>query len=194
MSTVRTVRIFPQRFYPAVLAGTVAIVGYIGLSLVWSVPRGAAEPYCQVQLGDKIATVPCSTCENLLAEPGMAGNVDCPSPGVPQRRPAAESSVPSNSDRLTPAEQNYINDLKALGIRPTSSLKNLAQTGPAICQNLMEAYRQNGSALAGPGIKNGGASAMRRSNPNLSWDGAQGWVQSAVNNFCPDRLTGMHLQ
>jgi hypothetical protein len=154
----------------------------------------AYAPYCQVQLGDKIATVPCGTCEDVLAEPGMAGNVACPGPGVPQPPPATASPATADTEQLSPNEQQYINNLKYIGIQPTSTVKKLAQTGPTICQNLMDAYRKNGSPLAGPGLKNAAASAMRRGNPNLSWDGAQRWIQFAVNDFCPDDVTGMRLQ
>lgn len=48
-----------------------------GWSMASPLPAASAEPFCQVQLGGKIATVPCGTCEDVLAEPGMAGNVAC---------------------------------------------------------------------------------------------------------------------
>ncbi len=195
MSTQRTPKVARRHRGPTILAATAAAVWCVGWGLAWPQSVATADPpYCQVQLGGKIATVPCGTCEDVLAQPGMAGNVACPGPGLPQPPPATASPATSDTEQLGPAELQYIDDLKAIGIQPTSTVKTLAQTGPTICQNLMDAYRQNGSSLAGPGLKNAAASGMRRGNPNLSWEGAQGWVQIAVNNFCPDRVTGMRLQ
>jgi hypothetical protein len=108
---------------------------------------------------------------------------------------AAPPSVASNPVNVSPAaEQQFINDLAAIEITPTSTPKNLANTGSTICEYLTDAYRQTGSSMAGPGLKNGAASELRRGNSTITWEQAQAWVQAAVDDTCPDRVTGMHLQ
>jgi hypothetical protein len=62
--------------------------------------------------------------------------------------PAMAPSTAADPNQLSPAEQQDINDLTAIGIQPVSTVKKLAETGPTICENLTDAYRQNRSPMA----------------------------------------------
>ena len=93
---------------------------------------------------------------------------------------------------LCSTEQQFLNDLAAIGIKPTSTPKELATTAQMICGVLINGFKEYPGPDAGAGIKNRAASDLRRGNPTITWEQAQGWVQAAVNNVCPDRITGMH--
>lgn len=158
------------------LRAAMAVFLCAGWSMASPLPAASAEPFCEVQLGGKIATVPCGTCDDVLAEPGMAGNVACSNsrPGAPPR---------SDNGPLTAVDQQYLRDLDAIGIEPSSSPKKLAQTGPTICQDLRDRFHVDFAPL--PDRKRDVASEVRRGNPTITWADAQAWVQVAVNNFCP---------
>lgn len=108
--------------------------------------------------------------------------------------PSPEPNPTAHPNELSLAEQRYINDLATIGVHPTSTVKALAETGPKICELVTDAYRRNGSPMAGIGIKNSAASGLKSGSHNLSWEAAQAWVQAAIDHFCPDSQTGMHLQ
>jgi hypothetical protein len=188
-----------------IVAAGISALLIIGGPGLLSAPVVHADPpdLCQYQLADKAVTVPCGTCDDVLAEPGMAGNIACaaspPAAPVQSQPPQGEppaAGPPATSDpaQLSPAEQQYINDLAVVGIQPTSTAKNLANTGRTICEYLAEAYTQYPYPTAGPGLKDGAASMLRNGNSNLTWPQAHATVQAAVNNLCPDHVTGMHFQ
>jgi len=92
--TQRTARRVLQQGGPTLLGTAMAVLLCAGWSTASSLPTASAEPFCQVQLGGKIATVPCDTCDDVLAEPGIAGNVAC-SDSPPAVAPPARSGVGS---------------------------------------------------------------------------------------------------
>lgn len=195
MPAKQTANVVLQHSGPTLLRVAMAVLLCTGWSMASPLPAASAEPFCQVQLGGKIATVPCGTCEDVLAEPGMAGNFACTNPPVPDPRSAiAPPARSDDAERLSPVDQQYVDELRIFGIGPRSTVKRLAETGPATCQVLTDAYRQRGSPSAGPHLKNVAASGLQESNPGLSWESSIGWVEAAVRHFCPDRVTGMRLE
>lgn len=175
-----------------------ALVGGAG-SLVVAPALATPPTYCQSDLGGRVVTVLCTTCEDMLSQPGMAGNVDCsalrPIPAdLSQPSAAGLPPAPGDPGQLNSIEQKYLADLAAIQIHPTSTAEKLAGTGNIFCGHLIDAYRRYPGPAAARGVKDGLASTIIAGNPGLTWDQAVGWVQAAVNSFCPDRITGMYYQ
>ncbi len=207
-----------HRFVAAAFPIAVLVVG---LAPSMAAPAAASPAFCEHQLGDKVVTVPCG--DDALAEPGMAGNLGgyepttgqpfveepdegctfwwmCPvKPPMPVTGPTGPggASIPAGTGaagELNSIEQSYLADLAAIQIRPTATAKKLAESGGVYCGHLMEMYQRYPGPMAAQGVKDGLASRIIAGNPGLAWNQAVGWVQAAVDNFCPDRVTGMYYQ
>lgn len=109
----------PQHCASVLPRVVVAIFLCAGWSLASPSPLASAEPLCQVQLGGKIATVPCGTCEDVLAEPGMAGNVACS-----EVRPAVTPP---------PAQQSHVGQGDVPGMRHDPCVVSRAAIAASTC-------------------------------------------------------------
>lgn len=123
----------------------------------WSMtpPSASAVPFCQVRLGDKVATVPCGTCEDVLAEPGMAGNVSCtdtrPATRPPARSGAGSARPPRGRPPLPDADAQGF--LKYPGARcnytnPAVAIARTAQSAVVICRTDVGRFYYRGFGLA----------------------------------------------
>lgn len=151
-----------------VAASAVAILIIGGFALL-AAPTVHTDPpdLCQQQLGDKVVTVPCGTCDDILAEPGMGGNVACPA------SPAA--SVPG---QLSQAEQHYLDDLDQY-VHPRVAPPTLLELGNLACSvrrsgmssdDAREAVWQN--------LSDAGVVSSNAETGTL--------VHVAVDNLCPE--------
>jgi hypothetical protein len=69
----------------------------------------------------------------------------------------------------------------------------LADTGHTICNGLGAGFQTNPTPVAADGIKNAVASDLRRGNPSFTFEQTMGWVQAAIDNICPNNITGWYF-
>lgn len=148
--------------------------------------------------GRKSGQVPDATASGPGVPPRATANapsVAAPAPGSAEDQSLTLACAPGKDiNILCPNEQTYINTLAALGITPKTTPRNLVNSGNQFCGHLVDAAHRYPSPNAGPGIKDGLASMIMRNNQGFTWAQARGWVQAAIDNLCPDRITGMHYQ
>lgn len=109
--------------------------------------------------------------------------------------PTAAARIPGeDTSILCSNERQYVDDLAAIGITPTTTARDLANAGSKICGYLMNEFHSYPLPSAAAGLKNGAAAQLVRQNPSITWEQANGWVQAAIDNMCPDSATGMYFQ
>ena len=126
----------------------------------------------------------------VLSSLALAG----PAIGVTTAPQATACGPGEDVSVLCPNQKRYIDQLASIGITPTTSLRALSNAGNQTCGALIQARHANPSPAAAPGIKDGVAGMLRHGNSSLTEAQADGWVQAAVDNLCPDSATGLDLE
>jgi hypothetical protein len=172
------------------ISGTMYSGAVLAFGLLWPSATAHANPpaLCQYQLGDKIVTVACGTCEDLLAEPGMAGNVACLAspPAAPVQPQPPQTPTPLSPDPGAGSSPNspgrpFFEALDAAQILQLGSVYSPEVLGAA---NHACADRDNGRNLGR--ITASVAQGLRARG--LDWvtdDVSGGIVRIAFTQLCP---------
>lgn len=153
--THRAMHVVLRRRGPTLLRAAMAVFFCASWGIASPLPAASAEPFCQVQLGGKIATVPCGSCEDVLAEPGMAGNVACsdsrPAIAPPARSGAGRAEPPRGRPPLSDADAQGF--LKYPGARcnytnPAVAIARTLQSAVVICRTGVGRFYYRGFGLA----------------------------------------------